>query len=102
MSARNVRNLLAAALALSLIGGLDAVIGRVWDLATVFAATSLLLLLALALHPAHRRPLDVRADLATWLAEQSLATGEPVGRLADRALAARRAQLAREPDEPSR
>ncbi len=100
MSARTVRALLAAALALTLIGVLDAALGRVWDLVAVCAAVALLLAAALAFHPAHRRPLDIRADLMAWLAEQSQATGEPVGTLADRALAARRAQPAREPDEP--
>jgi hypothetical protein len=75
------------------VGLVDAVISGQTDLAVVFA-TVLGLLVVLLVRLQFARPLvAVRRDIFGWLRDQSHSTGEPLPRIADRALAAYRAQL---------
>jgi hypothetical protein len=69
------------------------------DLAILLGTVLVLLTLALASALRDRRAVVLRADLAGWLRRRSAATGEPVGRLADRCVAAYRASLTTAPAE---
>ena len=86
---------LAILLVITLIGAVDAVVGRVWDHLAVFllaAGVEALLLLSLE----SRRPaVPIRADLVAWLRNRSATTGEPLERIADRCIASVRADLDR-------
>jgi len=82
------RLVLSIAIVVSAVGALDAYIGRRWDLVAVFAFLGLLLLLLWLRQRAHRVPVDLRADLARRLENQSQRTGEPFEDLLDRAVAA--------------
>jgi hypothetical protein len=92
---RNQRNALVLLLAVlvSLAGIVETVRGRNWDLAVVLGVVVLLQLAVLAGLRAGRRPVSLRADLATWIDEHAVATGEPARRIADRCVAAYRAGL---------
>jgi hypothetical protein len=95
MSGSSPRALLVVVLAavVALVGLVDAVVGRTWDLVAVFALT-LALQLVLLLHlQTGRAPLSVRRDLAAWVAERAVATGEPPEAVIDQCLASARAGL---------
>ena len=85
--------LLLVALLVAAVGLVDVVRSGGSDLAVLFAALLVLLAAALVTALRGRRSVELRPDLATWLREQSAATGEPVERLADRCVAAYRAGL---------
>ncbi|MEY4373013.1 MAG: hypothetical protein RL219_1782 [Actinomycetota bacterium] len=76
------------------VGLVDAAVGHAADLVVVFAVVVLLALVAMARSLVSRRRIPVRADVLAWLEETSLAEGEPVNDVADRALAAARAGIA--------
>lgn len=63
------------------------------DLVILLTIVLVLLLAACAAVLRARSAVPLRPDLATWLRRQAGATGEPVGRLADRCVAAYRAGL---------
>ena len=67
------------------------------DLVVLFA-TVLVLCSALLTRWLLRRQVRIRTDLARWLQRRSDLTGEPVGQIADRALATYRQQLGEEDD----
>jgi len=75
------------------IGVLDSAVGGEWDLFVVFAL-ALAPLSVLAWRLQRRRPVvPLRADLVAWLRERSALTGEPLEVIADRCIAASRADL---------
>jgi hypothetical protein len=92
----NQRNALVQLLALLVIGAsvVETVRGQDWDLTVVLGAVVLLQGVVLAGVWARRRPVGLRADLASWIEEHAAATGEPAARVADRCVAAYRAGLA--------
>jgi hypothetical protein len=63
------------------------------DLVVLLTIVLVLLLAAGAVVLRTRSAMPLRPDLSTWLRRQAGATGEPVGRLADRCVAAYRAGL---------
>lgn len=84
------------------IGAVDSVVAGHWDVAALFTVALLLVVpLATGLDRSRRLVL-VRDDLASWLARRSATTGEPLGAIADRAVARHREALeaapSREPD----
>jgi hypothetical protein len=95
MPGSSPRALLVLVLAtlVSLVGLLDAVISRTWDFAVVFALAAGLQLVLLLRAQTGRVPLTVRRDLASWAAEQAVATGESADDVVDRCLAAARADV---------
>jgi hypothetical protein len=77
----------------AIVGLADATISREADLAAVFA-TLLVLLVVLLFRLQLGRPVVVlRRDVAAWLRAQSGSTGEPLDRIASRAVAGYRAWL---------
>jgi hypothetical protein len=100
MSVVHVRRALtAAATIVALVGVVDAARGGQPDLAVLFGVLAGLLVALLATSWSRRRPVEVRADLARWVDDRGALTGEPGGRIADRAIAEHRARL--ELDPPS-
>jgi hypothetical protein len=85
--------LLIVALVVAAVGLVDVVRSGDSDLVLVLTALATVLVAALILSLSGRRAVELRPDLATWLRQQSAATGEPVERLADRCVAAYRAGL---------
>lgn len=82
------------------VGALDAAIGRTWDLVALFATVLVgSVAIAVALR-SRRRLLSLRPDLAAALTERSRLTGEPLERIADRAVATYLAAL--DPDVAGR
>jgi membrane protein implicated in regulation of membrane protease activity len=84
--------LLAVALVITAVGGVDAARAQRWDTVTVFCLLALVLLALLSRVRGRRPSVPVRGDLVRWLRERSAVTGEPVEMLADRALATYREQ----------
>ncbi|MBC6445891.1 hypothetical protein [Actinokineospora xionganensis] len=84
---------LAPAVLVTLVGLVEVARDRDWDLITIFAAAVVAQLVALGVVWLGRQPVHVRADLTVWLHEHAAATGEPAGRIVDRALAEHRAGL---------
>lgn len=91
---------LAVAVVAAAAGLADAVSGRAWDLAAVFAVVLAALAVAGASLRSARGAVLLRPDLADWLRMQAAATGEPARRLGDRAVAAYRAGLGTDRDAP--
>jgi hypothetical protein len=69
-------------------GQLDAVSAGIWDLAAVLALIAVLIVAVGLGHRTDRRGVTVRPDLAVWIHRHAAATGEPVDRVVDRAVAA--------------
>jgi hypothetical protein len=86
--------LLLVALVVTAVGLVDVLRTGESDLAIVLAVVLVLLAAALITAVQGRRAVELRPDLASWLHQQSAATGEPVERMADRCVAAYRAGLA--------
>ena len=89
------RNTLVLVLAfvVALVGLIDAAAAPDWDMVAVFGLLALLQLL-LGCQLLARRPLvPLRRDLVIWLIDRSAATGDPVGHIADRCVAAYQAGL---------
>jgi hypothetical protein len=74
------------------VGFVDAARTGDSDLGALLAVVVLVQVAAL-LDTRGRSRINLRPDLATWLRQQSTATGEPVERLADRCVASYRAGL---------
>ncbi|MBF6182238.1 hypothetical protein [Nocardia otitidiscaviarum] len=89
---RRTRALWFGVVAAAIVGLIDAATGRTWDLVTVFGIIGLLGVLGLVRFGG-RATLSVRTDLARWLAQRAAEGGEPVHRVADRAIAAYRAGI---------
>lgn len=87
--------ILALAVVVSGVGAVDAAIGRSMDLVVVFALGAFLQLALLVRLQARRPAVPLRADLVAWLRQRAAAQGEPVGAVADRCVAACRADLDR-------
>jgi hypothetical protein len=87
--------ILALAVVVSAVGALDAAVGGSYDLVVVFVLGAILqLVLLLRLHV--RRPaVPLRADLVSWLRDRASMQGESIGTVADRCVAACRADLDR-------
>lgn len=85
--------LLLAVLVAGAIGVLDAAIGRSWDLVVLFTVVVVVTGVLLARTSTRRPALPLRGDLVRWLRQRSQITGEPVERIADRAIASYRASL---------
>ncbi len=81
-----------AALA-AVVGMIDAAMAGLWDLVAVFALVMLPLLGVLASLHWGRQAVSLRRDLAAWLRDRSALTGEPLERVADRAVGSQRAAL---------
>ena len=81
-------------LSFALAGTVAAARAGSFGLSLLFAAAGLTLVARL--RPARRRSVAIRADLATWIDEVSAATGESTSTVADRALSAYRAAMARD------
>ncbi|GAA0913820.1 hypothetical protein GCM10009557_87420 [Virgisporangium ochraceum] len=81
--------LLLGLVALTVVAGLlDAISAGIWDLATVLALIAALIAAVVLGQRTDRRGVTVRPDLAAWLHRHAAATGEPVDRVVDRAVAA--------------
>ncbi len=93
----SVMNRNAAVLLLALLvtaaGLFEVVAGRSWDLVVVFALIAVLQLVVLGGLWVHRRPVGLRGDLAAWIDEHAVATGESAERIVDRAVSSYRAGL---------
>ena len=85
------RALMVAALALVVVGAVDAALDGVWDLFTVFSALAValgvLLLLDIAGHGRGRSAVTLRSDLYRAVRRRSRFDGESVDALVDRAIA---------------
>lgn len=92
-SARRTTLVLILALLVTSVGLFEAAIGRNGDLLAVLAVAVGLQLALLAGARTGRRAVDLRADLATWIDDHALSTGEPAHRLLDRCVAAYQAEL---------
>lgn len=86
---------------LTAIATVDAGRERAWDLVVLLSAALILQLGLLAGGRGARRDVSVRADLYAWAAQRSADTGEDLDHLADRCLAAYRAGLTADPEEPA-
>lgn len=82
-----------AAAVLTAIALIDVARERTWDLAPVLAAVLVLQLGVLVGSGRSRPEVTVRVDLHRWLSQRSAQTGEDPDRLADRCIAAYRAEL---------
>jgi hypothetical protein len=87
--------LLTVALLVALVGLTDALIGEAYDLAVVFGLAAVLQLALLLRLEARRPAVPLRADLVAWLRDRAAVEGEPIGAVADRCVAACRADLDR-------
>lgn len=87
--------ILAFAVIVSAVGALDAAVGEAWDLVVVFALGCVLQLALLVRLQVRRPAVPLRADLVAWLQDRAAAQGEPIDAVADRCVAACRADLDR-------
>lgn len=95
------RMIVVSLVVVSGIGVADAAISREWDLLVVLAG-ALVLSLSLVTRMEARRPaIPIRRDLVAWLQERSAVSGEPIGALVDRALAAYRERYGSARHDPS-
>ena len=89
------RTALAMLVVVTAVGAADAAIGRVWDHFAVFGLATAVAFLLLLTVLGRRPSVPLRADLVAWLRDRAAATGEPLESLADRCVAAARADLDR-------
>jgi hypothetical protein len=87
--------ILAMAVVVSMVGALDAAVGGQLDLVVVFVLATVLQLTLLLRLQSRRPAVPLRADLVGWLRDRAAAQGEPIGAVADRCVAACRADLDR-------
>lgn len=85
-----VRALVGSLLVVAGVGVVDAFIGAEWDLFGLFALLVAITAGLVAHLEGQRPPVPVRRDLVAWLRERSAVSGEPIGAVADRALASYR------------
>jgi hypothetical protein len=87
--------ILALAAIVCAVGAVDAAVGHDLDLVAVFILAGVLqLALLLRLHTG-RPAVPLRGDLVAWLRDRAAAEDEPIGAVADRCVAACRADLDR-------
>jgi hypothetical protein len=77
------------------VGAVDAAVGDDGDLVVVFILAGVLQLALLARLQTRRPAVPLRGDLVAWLRDRAAAEGEPIGAVADRCVAACRADLDR-------
>jgi hypothetical protein len=87
--------ILAMAAVVCAVGAVDAGVGGDADLVAVFSLAGILQLALLVRLQGRRPAVPVRADLVAWLRDRAAADGEPIGAVADRCVAACRADLDR-------
>lgn len=87
--------ILAASVVVSAVGAVDALIGGTYDLVVVFVLAAVLQLGLLVRLQSRRPAVPLRADLVAWLGDRAAEQGEPIGVIADRCVAACRADLDR-------
>lgn len=87
MNSLSARVLIVSALVLSVVGVIDSLISREWDLLALFILVTLVHVVMLLLQGAHRRNTTIRPDLARWIEHRSQTTGEPSDYVLDRAIA---------------
>ena len=87
------RTVLILSCLVAIVGAVDAAVGDKWDLVAVFAMAFLLQLVLLVRLSARRPSVPIRADLVRWLRDRAADEGDDAGLIADRALAAYRADL---------
>lgn len=87
------RAVLLLTLVVAVVGAVDAAVGGVWDLFTVFSLVGVLQLVLLLRLSGRRPAVPVRADLVRWLRDRAAAEGETPERIIDRALGAYRAGM---------
>jgi hypothetical protein len=90
---------LTVALLLAAVATIDAALGRHWDLVALEGVVVVLLAMVLAGSRWGRPAVPVRSDLVRWLRRRAVETGEPVGAIADRAVATYRREVADPPVE---
>ena len=84
------------------VGVAESIVQRDWDVLSLFIAI-VVLLAGLFLRTFVGRPtISLRRDLVVWLDERAVTAGEPLERVADRAVSAYRAGLSVEPNEDDR
>ena len=91
--------LVSLAAVAAVVGMIDAAMSGLWDLVAVFSLILGPLLGLLASLQWGRQVVPLRPDLAAWVRDRCALTGEPMARVAARAVAAQRA--ARGEGEPS-
>ena len=85
---------LTVALLLTLVATIDAALGRHWDLVTLEGVVDVLLALLLVGTHWGRPGVPIRSDLVRWMRRRAVETGEPMGAIADRAVATYRRDVA--------
>ncbi len=83
------------------VGLVDAIVSGEGDFVAVFGAMVLLLTALLVRTQTSRVRITLRSDLVAWLRRRSASSGEPMDAIADRAVAAYRAQFVSDRDLPS-
>lgn len=85
--------LTAAVIVVAGVGAVDSARGDEDDLLALFVALALIGVVQAVRLVVGRPTVTLRADLVRWLAERSQLSGEPLARVADRAVATYRASL---------
>lgn len=93
-------SLVVVAAIVAAVGVVDAIVSGEDDFAVVFGAILLLLFVLLLQTRSGRVRITLRSDLVRWLRRRSAASGESMEVIADRAVAAYRAQFVRDVDLP--
>jgi hypothetical protein len=88
-----VKVALLAASAAAIVGTVAAGAANDWDLAVLFAVLGAIDAGLLYTLSGPRRLFMVRADLARWIEQRAATSGEPVGHVLDRCVAAYRAGM---------
>jgi Flp pilus assembly protein TadB len=81
------RLLLAAIAVVAAVGVFDAVTGNLWDLVVLLSLILVLAVVGLLWSLGQRRPMTLRADLASSLTSRAQSSGEPLDQALDRAVA---------------
>ncbi|MDH3678951.1 MAG: hypothetical protein OEV40_03265 [Acidimicrobiia bacterium] len=87
MSDLSTRVLISISLVITGVGALDALLGREWDLLTVFGLSAIVQTTIWLRQRANRIPVTLRPDLAHWIETQAQQTGEPFDDILDRTVA---------------
>ena len=90
---------LTVALLLAVVATIDAALGRHWDLVALEGVVDVLLALLLVGTHWGRPGVPIRSDLVRWMRRRAVETGEPMGTIADRAVATYRRDVADVPQE---
>ncbi|MEA5558038.1 hypothetical protein [Nodularia spumigena] len=88
-----MRILLAIIGLFAAVAAIDAVRGEHWDQFAMLVVIAALAVVSLALYLSRRPGVRPRPDLMAWLADQAALTDDSPDAIADRALAAYRAEL---------